>query len=224
MPSRPNPLITDQYYHIFNRSNDRIPIFNNKWVNNHALETINYYRFTNNRFKLSLFLRWEKDRQQQLFKDMEKKNKNIVEILCFCLMPNHYHLLIRQKKKSGISKYLSNFQNSFTRYYNLRHSRSGHLFQGQFKAVRIETDEQLVQVTRYIHLNPYTGFVLKNLDELRDYAWSSLPEYIAKKRSIFCNVNTVLSLFQNRKDYQNFICSEADYQKKLASIKHLIIE
>lgn len=84
-----------------------------------------------------------------------------LEIISYCLMPNHFHLLVKQVIDHGIVKCLNNFSNSYTRYFNIRHDRVGPLFQGRFKAVRIETDEQLLQVSRYIHLNPVASSLIE---------------------------------------------------------------
>ena len=76
-----------------------------------------------------------------------------MEIICYCLMPNHLHLLLRQLMDGGISKFMSNFANSYTRYFNTKSKRKGPVFEGKFKAKRIETDEQLLHLSRHIHLN-----------------------------------------------------------------------
>lgn len=138
-------------------------------------------------------------------------------------MPNHFHLQLRQRKDNGISKFLANLQNSLTHYFNTRSNRVGHLFEGQFKAVRIESEEQLFHIHRYIHLNPYTGFIVKNIDNLLMYQWSSLKEYINNKKNL-CETKYILSHFKTRKKYLAFILNQADYQKKLNKIKHLILE
>lgn len=223
MPSRKTPLITNQIYHIFNKSIDRKPIFVHKKPTRRAYDTLHFYRFKNIPIRLSYFLYRSKEKQNQLIEKIEKQNTTLVEIICYCLMPNHFHLLLKQKEEGGISTFLSQFQNSFTRYFNTLTKRKGHLFIGQFKSVRIETDEQLLHVSRYIHLNPYSSYVVKNLDSLCEYEPSSFPEYMNKQKG-FCNTEIILSFFKNAKKYQEFIYNHADYQRKLESIKHLTLE
>jgi putative transposase len=138
-------------------------------------------------------------------------------------MPNHFHFLLKQLKDNGISKFLGNLQNSYTRYFNIKRERDGSLFLDQFKAVLVRTDEQLVHVSRYIHLNPYTSYVVKEQDDLFKYTWSSLSEYLENKPEI-CELDTITSFFKSYKAYQNFIEDQADYQKQLYKIKHLVLE
>lgn len=223
MPLRKTPLINGQIYHIFNRSLDRKSIFTHKKDAGRALEALSFYRFENIPIRLSFFLDWSDERKRQLLNELKEKNKVLVKIICFCLMPNHFHLLLKQEKDEGISKFLSQFQNSFTRYLNTKHRRKGHLFEGQFKGVRIETDEQLVHLSRYIHLNPYSSFVVKNLKDLLSYPWSSLLDYL-DEASDFCEKDIILSNFKNSQEYKKFLFDQTDYQRKLEKIKHLILE
>ena len=92
-----------------------------------------------------------------------------------------------------------------------------------FKAVLIENDEQLLHVSRYIHLNPYSSYLVKNIEELKKYPWSSLYEYLNTKSEL-CDISDILSNFKNSEMYWRFIKDHSDYQKKLESIKHLLFE
>lgn len=222
MPGRIVPIVTNEVYHVFNRGIDRRTTFSTKREFARAIETIKFYRFVKPPVRLSKFLTLPHERQKDILKALSEK-ETLIDVICFCLMPNHFHLLLRQKKDNGISKFLSNFQNSYTRYFNTRHERDGALLLDQFKAVRIETDEQLLHVSRYIHLNPYTSFVVKSLDELRTYPWFSLSNYLRGEAS-FIDTHFVLSFFKNVKDYERFVFDQADYQRRLKEIEHLTIE
>src|SRR3989344_1888146 len=156
MPGRTLPLVTEEIYHVFNRGIDHRPTFITKKEYQRALLSIKFYRFVQPPIRLSRFLLLEKEKQALMWKALGGSER-LVDVICFCLMPNHFHFLLKQKKDNGISKFLSNFQNSYTRFFNTKNQRDGPLFLNQFKAVRIQTDEQLVHVSRYIHLNPYTG-------------------------------------------------------------------
>lgn len=146
----------------------------------------------------------------------------LVEIISYVLMPNHFHLLIRQTSDNGISTFIRRSINSYTRYLNTKRSRVGPLFQGAFKAVRVEDDEQLIHLSRYIHLNPLVSFVVKE-SEFRNYPWSSLPDYL-KGQSNLIDVDMVLGHFSSPKSYEKFIFDQADYAKELEKIKHLKLE
>lgn len=221
MPGRAIPLVNNQIYHVFNRGINRQPTFTDKKEYQRAVESIKFYRFAKPPTNLSKFLRLEDKKQKEFLESLKKLNL-LVEIICYCLMPNHFHFLLRQSQENGIAKFLSNFQNSYTRYFNTKNNREGNLFLDQFKAIRIETDEQLVHVSRYIHLNPHTGYVVKSFTELEKYPWSSFSDYL-QKNSQLAQTNLVLDFFI-KNNYREFILDQADYQRSLKLIEHSIFE
>lgn len=212
-----------QYYHVFNRTNDRKLVFVTKRLCQRMLVALDYYRYKNPPMRLSYFLSLPPDRRENIFSNLGKENREIVDVICFCLMPNHFHLLLRQNEDNGISTYLAQLENSITRYFNTTQKRIGHLFEGQFKAVRIETDEQLLHINRYIHINPTTSYVVKTFDELLKYEWSSLPQYLGKIKK-FCKPDVILSNFKDMDSYIKFLSDNVDYQRKLHVIKHTLVE
>lgn len=223
MPGRLYPLVTNEIYHVFNRGIDHRPTFTDVREYKRALITLRFYQFPSPPIKLSQFLILSREKQKDFWQKLKQQAK-LIEFLSYSLMPNHFHFLLRQKKDKGISQFMSNFQNSYTRYFNTRHKRTGPLFLDQFKAVRIETEEQLLHVSRYIHLNPYSSFVVKTQKDLEIYPWSSFSEYLGRGRENFCEKETVLANFKNQKDYQKFIFNQADYQRSLEKVKHLVFE
>lgn len=222
MPGRLTPLITSEIYHVYNRGIDRRPTFVSKFEYLRAIETINYYRLEKPPIRLSEFLDLDEEKKDVARNRLVMLEK-IVEIYCYCLIPNHFHFLIRQLRENGVSKFIGNFQNSYTRYFNTRNKRDGSIFLGQFKAVRIETDEQLIHVSRYIHLNPYNSCLVSSFLQLEGYSWSSFPDYLSQRES-FVEKSFVLSFFKGFKEYKKFVYDQADYQRKLDSIKHLVFE
>lgn len=145
-----------------------------------------------------------------------------MEIFAFCLMPNHFHLLLKQKEERGISKFMNIFQNSHVRYLNTKYDRKGPLFQSIFKAIRIETDEQFLHVVRYILLNPVTAYFIE-IEELINYPWSAFSEYFTDEPA-FVNKEEVLNFFKTKNDFRKFVFDQVDYQRKLDRIKHLALE
>lgn len=222
MPGRKIPLVTDYFYHAYNRGIDRRPTFTSNIEYQRALDALWFYQFQDPPVKLSRFLVMGMDQQKKLKKAIFDFPQ-IVQVLSYCFMPNHFHFLLKQTKDNGISKFLSQFQNSYTRFFNTKHERTGPLFNNQFKAVLIETEEQLVHVSRYIHLNPFTSAIVGNVKELSKYYWSSYLEYV-DQRGFVCDKEVVMAGFKNSRAYQQFVIDNADYQKKLESIKHLLIE
>lgn len=224
MPARITPLVNNEYYHVFNRGINKRPIFLNKRDYERAFDVLQYYSFATIKLRFSKFLQLTKEVRQQFWNSMIKEKQRLVTIICFCLMPNHFHFLLRQEKENGISRYMSNFQNSYTRFFTTKRRGIGPILQGQFKAVRVEDENQLLHLSRYIHLNPYTSFVVKELKDLVVYPWSSFPEYLGKTSTTIRDKQVILSHFKDAGDYQKFLFDQADYQRELNQIKHLRLE
>lgn len=212
MPSRTVPFINGQYYHIYNRGVEKRYIFNNRVDQHRFIKTVLYYQLEGPKPKLSNFFKYK------LFKpDFDKK---IVDIICYCLMPNHFHFLLKQLKDGGITEFVSKLTNSYTKYFNTRDKRVGPLFQGEFKSVFIEYDEQLIHLSRYIHLNPLVSYLVKDLSS---YEWSSYLEYINGDKGI-CAKEDILSFFKTPAKYKQFVLDQADYGQELELIKHQTLE
>jgi len=225
MPARFTPLVQGEIYHVFNRGIDRRPTFTDKREKQRAMEVISFYRFAHLPVRLSRFLVLASERQIETTQALLESHNNLVDILAFCIMPNHFHFLLKQISPNGISKFMANFQNSYTRYFNIKHARVGALFLTQFKAVRIEDDEQLLHTCRYIHLNPSTSYVVKDYISLRNYQWSSLPEYLEDiSNQRICSKEIILSHFKTKKAFEQFHNDQVGYQRSLHAIKHLIFE
>ena len=224
MPGRRTPLVTEEIYHILNRGVASQLTFIDWRDYKRAIEVMVYYQNIHFPQKYSIFLTQARKRREEILRGLREKKEFWVEIIAYCFMPNHFHFLLKQKVDGGISKFLSNFANSYTRYFNARHHREGHLFKGKFQAVRVESDEQLWHVSRYIHLNPYSSYVVKTLDDLVRYPYSSLPEYLEESKNEYCQKDVILAHFPTRKDYKKFVFDQADYQRSLEKAKHLWLE
>lgn len=114
-------------------------------------------------------------------------------------------------------------QNAHSKYFNLKNDRHGPMFQSRFKAVRVATDAVFLHVSRYIHLNPVTEFIVE-INKLVEYEWSSYPLYVKNQNSSFIQINKILDLIGGKDKYMQFIYNQADYQRKLGMIKHLTLE
>lgn len=224
MPRRKYPLVTGKIYHVFNRGITNLDTFNTPSEYKRAILTLDYYNNSSNKLKFSRFLS-QTDRQRRFYlENIKGIAEPQVDIICYCLMPNHFHLLLLQKQNLGISNYLGLFQNSYTRYFNTKNERSGPIFRGRFKSVLVQTDEQLLHVSRYIHLNPYTSDVVDSLYSLKTYPWSSLPDYLNMTKKALVNREKILAFYKNLDSYKKFVLNHADYQKSLEKIKKIIPE
>ena len=221
MPRRKKLLATNEIYHIFNKSVGCEKLFEHIGQLHRALDLINYYRFPQ-RLRYSKFKKLSL-KQRKVYYDQMVRVQPLVKIYVFALMPNHYHLLLKQIKKKGISVFIANFQNSFAKYFNLKNNRHGTLFINSFKAIRIETDEQFTHLSRYIHLNPVTSFLIE-IDRLIDYPWTSLPYYLQKRKDSFIKTKKIIDMFESKDKYWQFVKDQADYQRKLGLIKKLAME
>ncbi len=226
MPYRKVVLAPGEVYHVFNRGVAALPIFFNTRDHLRFLDLVGYYRFSNTPFSFSKLMNLEKEEREKILIGLKKENVIHVEILAYCLMPNHFHLLLKQKTDRGISIFMRNLQDSYVKYLNIKSERAGPLFQSVFKAVRIENDEQLLHVSRYIHLNPSTAYIVEP-EKLEDYMWSSLKAYLGgdfSRNNYFVNPEIVMNFFKKGKDYLKFILDQAAYQRELDKIKHLALE
>lgn len=206
------PFVNGEFYHIFNRGVAKMQIFDNFYNYNRFLRTFIYYSIEGPKPKFSIFTP-ETTRLD--------KNRKIINIVCYCLMPNHFHSILRQEFEGGTTEFVSKLSNSYTKYYNTKNKRVGPLLQGDFKAVHIETDEQLIHLSRYIHLNPLIGYVTKDLET---YRWSSYLEYIGKVKNGICMKEVILSHFKSSDAYKQFVMDRENYAKRLEMIKHQLID
>lgn len=203
-----------EYYHLFNRGSDKRDIFLQPRDYKRFQQTFYYYHLVGPKPRFSVFTK------SKLFTLNTNSQNKLVEILCYCLMPNHFHFLVRQLKENGVSIFMGQLANSYTKYFNTKYKRVGPLLQGSYKAVRIETDEQLVHVSRYIHLNPLVSGMVKNLSI---YPWSSYASYISEE-STLCSTKEILSFFAAENSYQQFLEEQIDYASNLELIKHQLID
>ncbi len=217
-------MVSGEIYHITNRSIAKQPIFTSKRDYQRYIETMLYYQNKNIPVRFSKFLTLSKEKRAEIIKNLKKQNNYIIEFISYCLMPNHFHILARQIEDQGIAKFIGNLSNSYTRYFNTKNKRNGPIFQGKFKAVRIEDDEQLLHVSRYIHLNPYTSYLVKNIKDIIEYPYSSLAEYLKLKSIQVINKEPVLTHFKTLKSFREFTFDQADYQRQLQNIKYLMLE
>lgn len=223
MPYRKTPLVVDEIYHIYNRSIGGYPIFQQNRHYQRALDLLNFYRFDRPALRFSHYNRLP-DFQKNDFMEKLKTTTKRIRIFAYCLMPNHVHFLLKQLTEKGTANFMSNFQEGYAKYFNIKEERTGALFQSMFKAVRIETDEQFIHVSRYIHLNPLTSYVIDNIEELEIYPWCSFAEYMGKINYGILDKEEILGYFPTRKSLKDFTANQVDYQRKLAQIRHLALE
>lgn len=208
-------------YHVFNRGIERKTIYSSKRDFERAVDLIKYYQHREIPIRFSQLLLQPMAIRSKILRDLYTSEK-VVEIVCYCFMPNHFHFMLKQLAEGGIAKFISNTTNAYTKYFNTKYKRLGPLFEGTFKAVLVESDEQLIHLSRYIHLNPSSSSLIET-DKLKGYEYSSYLEYISPSNDIV-NKELVLSLFKSSGDYEQFVLDQADYAKELDKIKHIAFD
>jgi putative transposase len=148
---------------------------------------------------------------------LESKKKFDHFLHCYVLMKNHFHVTIETRNTIPVSKIMHYIDAGYAAYFNARHNKKGHLFQGRFRASLVEKDYYLLELSRYIHLNPVkAGFV--SLPE--DYIWSSYRAYIGYKKDILVDTETVLGYF----DANNKERAQQEYKKFVESAIPSLLE
>ncbi len=212
------PLVTGEVYHIFNRGVNKGEIFFSEWDYRRFYSAALHYKNKSTKFS------YEKpfdDSNDPGSLEQDHWDNPKVEILAYCLMPNHFHFLLKQLVDKGATSFLQKLCNSYSHYVNLKHNRVGPLFQGPFKNVLVKSQEQLIHVSRYIHLNPLISGLVSDLE---GYERSSYLAYIGKINDKLAERTDVMSDFKTQTDYKRFVLDHADYAKTLESIKHLVLD
>lgn len=214
---RKEPLINNCLYHIFTKSIAGYKIFRSPEDYSRMMDMMKFYSRDNPPLRFSLYkkIKRKEDSQENILGNKE----NIVQIIAYCLMPTHLHLILAQIKDKGISIYMKNLLDSYTRYFNIKNGRKGPLWQGRFRSVLINEDEQLLHLTRYIHLNPKSDELVEKVE---DWPYSSYHEFLGLKEEIICNYSPYLNI--NSTSYKLFVEERMDYQARLAKINHLLLE
>ncbi|MBI3251350.1 MAG: transposase [Candidatus Andersenbacteria bacterium] len=209
---------------MMSKSIEGYTIFHNDSDYSRMVDMIRFFMYEGHLPKFSVFrARIGVQRQgfasyaNQFFADYKRK----VDIISFCLMPTHLHLVLRQRIDEGISKYMSDLLNTYTRYFNVKRKRHGPLWTGRFKSVHVSSDKQLLHLTRYVHLNPSTAGIVKKPDQ---WQFSSYSEFASPEKIEFplCTYEGLLDM--KPKEYASFVTDYAVHQKELAIIKHLVLE
>jgi len=240
MPSKRPQFITGEFYHIFNRGVEKRNIFQS---------ISDYFRFIfciyelNNKGLIKMRDRIEERKERKNTGATRVINKEpLVEVVVFCLMPNHYHLVLRQLVDGGISLFMKKVGDSYVGYFNEKYNRKGmgSLFQGRFKAIHIKNDNQLMNLICYIFTNPLE-LLEKNWKEkglkdpkkaikyLESYRWSSFLDCIGI--SNFPSVTKrdfIMEFFGSptkiKESVEDWILYKTEFKKGFEKIEDIILE
>jgi putative transposase len=179
-----------EIYHLYNRGVGKMQIFNDE-----------------EDYKVFLYRLWE-NLYPELTEKVKRKSRNdyrrkelpslSFDLISYCLMPNHFHFLIKQNTDLPLTKLISKICTGYSKYYNKKYERVGSLFQDQFKAVRIESNEQLLWTSIYIHQNPIKAELV---DDLASYKWNSYLDYAEIQPGNLCKKEMILSQYKSTTSY-----------------------
>lgn len=217
--------VENGHYHVYNRGVEKRNIFSDKQDYTVFLHLLKYYL--------------SPKRKDEIHPLTEHPNVTLVrprplanlhqevDLLVYCLMPNHFHLLIKQTTKDGMPKLIRRLITTYVMYFNRRHKRVGPLFQSNYKAALIDKDPYLLHVSRYIHLNP--AELTKS--DLVNYPYSSYIYYLGYKQAPWIKPNFLLSYFDSSRNqpdlnlylsYQEFV--EINKEDPKETVSHFAID
>ncbi len=215
----------EEYYHIYNRGVDKREVF---------LDTEDYVRFLNSMREFNDESTYEQRMYERNVASKELSSQieelssfdvvrldNLVEIICYCVNPNHYHLILKQLRSDGVKTFMHKIGTGYTNYFNKKYKRSGSLFQGPFKSIHIDSNEYLLYLSAYVNKNNFIhGY------NLVDWKYSSLLDYLGKRAGTLCNKESIMVQFNNDIErYKEFLENNALYLKeKKESTKYLLEE
>lgn len=208
-------LVNGEYYHIYNRGNSKQKIFNDKEDYTHFIKLLFLSNGQSN-FKIQFI--GKKDIYEF------ERGEQVIAVGAYCLMPNHFHLILRQNMESGISKFMQKLTTAYSMYYNKKYERTGGLFEGKFKSQNLNNDRYLKYLFSYLHLNPIKilqkdwkeigvknkNLALKYLDE---YEYSSYQDYtgIVRKENNILNKETFPDYFPTNEKFKKEIFEWLSY-------------
>jgi len=251
MPYRKEQFVNGEIYHIVVKGIDDMILF--KDIDDHYRGVFSIYEFNNAKPVVIRERRKERAKLKtqitKVAKEFGKALKEInrgptsvdirdklVEVLAFCIMPNHLHLLLRQIKDNGIIKFMVKLETGYGGYFNRKYQRQGPLLLRRFTAVHIETEEQLKIVFVYIHTNPISLIEPKwkemgvkdperAIKFLEEYKWSSYPDYIGKKN--FPSVTErefLLKIMGGERGCKEYVENWIRYKGKIRKFANLSLE
>lgn len=214
-----------EHYHIFNRGNNKQPLFLDEKDRIRFLFLIIYLQspivFYNLGRQTSHYV---KNRAFNIVEETVRQvlKERYVELVNFVMMPNHFHAIVREVKKDGIAKYMQRVLCAYIKYFNTKYKKTGHLFQGPYKAVNVENNNQLLYLSTYIHRNPREIPKWKN-KELA-YPWSSYQDCSKENRwGGLLKRNIIIQQFSNGNEYKNFVETSIAKQSKEYSDDNLLM-
>ncbi len=208
------------FYHIYNRGVDKRTVFCDDKDYERFLLGLNVFNQVESVGNLRDYMRFQTSDVRSSGHRMSER-KQLVEIIVYCLLPNHFHFILKQIEKDGVSKFMQKLSNGYTKYFNTKYHRSGVLFQGKYKVKHIDSDEYLLWLSAYINANAE----IHKIKPANKHCWSSYSNYVFGKSDLVpVNTRIVMSNFSSGENYQNYLDKIIPVWQERKEIKEYIIE
>ena len=204
----------NNYYHVYNRGNGKMNIFRDT-------KDLNFFLF---RLKEDVAPEKIPPLQREIPSPRGYYRRplppNSFSVISYCLMPNHFHILIKQLTDVPVSKLIGKICTSYSKYFNKKYNRVGSLFQDQFRSVLVDDNSYLVWLSAYIHQNPKVAGIVAKPEE---YKWSSCSEFI-KGDSGFCGKEIITKQFKTINDYEKFVRGSSQIIKDKKDLESSLLD
>ena len=221
MSARKKAFANGEFFHVYNRGVDKRIIFTDEYDIRRFFQSM--VEFNTVKPIGSLY----ENSFLQLGGSTAKLKRGLVNIVAYCLNPNHFHLILEQLIDGGISEFMRRLSGGYTWYFNNKYKRSGVLFQGRFKAVHVDSNEYLLHVSAYVNLNDRAHQLGGSTAKLVR-SMSSWGEYTDKRIKGICEKDIILGQFKNIKEYKKFALSSLETivkrKEELRSISEFLLE
>ena len=209
--------IENGIYHLYNRGVNKSEIFLDNQDFSVFCSYLKDYLLPKNIINLNIILDSSESSPQEKDKALKLLKLNNfseeINLLCYSLLPNHFHLLIKQSSPDAIDRFTNSFGIRYSTYFNHKYHRIGPLFQGRYKAVLVNSEEQLLYLSHYIHLNPFV-WLKKSPGLWQEISWPfSLPEYYGARNTKWLKTDLILNYFHKGSpinSYESFINDHFD--------------
>ncbi|MEK7147901.1 MAG: transposase [Patescibacteria group bacterium] len=192
-----------EHYHVFNRGVHKQTVFHDSGDYHRFLFLILYFQSPSNFPQVGRSVQ-EFVKHRVLDNEADIVKNRMVELVSFCIMPNHFHLILKEVEEGGISAYMQRVLNAYSKYYNTKYEKSGHVFQGPYRFVHIDNNEQLLHLSAYIHRNPRELSKWVNRED--QYQWSSYFDLVSDNRWEGLLVfSIILEQFKSKEKYREFV-------------------
>lgn len=216
---RDTKFINGEFYHIYNRGNNKRPIFQEFRDLQRFFQSMSEFNVAGPIGSI-----YAQSFKNESLSSSTTKSQRLVDFVCYCLNHNHYHFLVKQLVDYGISEFMHKLGTGYTRYFNERYKLSGGLFQGRFKAIHVDSNDYLLHLSAYVNLNNKVHKLSGSTTKLSRSSWDEYAR--PAKSNKFCKKDVILSQFKKTIDYKEFaedsLRSIKDRKDMEASLKFLL--